>query len=120
MVEGAKNYPAYLKLIYTGDSELSSEEETACGDASSTATRKLKSDLNSLKTDNAEVISGESQLLSPAESHKLLDPGREKLPTPVDDETNLSAAKNKRNATTNSTRPTSGKYIYAVVATARM
>ena len=28
VADGTRNYPSYLKLIYTGDSELSSEDET--------------------------------------------------------------------------------------------
>ena len=29
VADGAKNYPAYLKLIYTGESDFSSEDEAA-------------------------------------------------------------------------------------------
>lgn len=98
--DGAKNYPAYLKLIYTGESELSSEDETV----ENRPTRlKLNSRLASsepertryhrqpvVKTDmtssyRALSIGGAQRaVITSPESNKLLDPGREKEATPTD------------------------------------
>jgi len=84
--QGAKNYPAYLKLIYTGDSEHSSEDEPGTA-----VDNKLKT-RDRLHPEAILTISGKSPVRSvkklgcgvtSPESNKLLDPGREKMPTPT-------------------------------------
>jgi len=96
VAEGAKNYPAYLKLIYTGDSELSSEDEPH-GVGAMTHHHFGLNERGEFHR-YADVTDGGSSTLvdtnfghqcprrlggvSP-ESCKLLDPGREKLPTPT-------------------------------------
>jgi len=77
VADGAKNYPAYLKLIYTGDSEFSSEDEF-CTEALSSVKREFS---QSRPMELSEPL--RSSIVSP-ESDKLLDPGREKMATPVD------------------------------------
>jgi len=101
--DGAKNYPAYLKLIYTGESELSSEDETLENRparlkmsrvSSSTAPSRHRQPLpavtavpvsraHNIYTSDVSVSRPRSTILSP-ESHKLLDPGREKISSPSD------------------------------------
>lgn len=99
VADGAKNYPAYLKLIYTGDSELSSEDEF-CADqrvaATATGLQTSSSTSSSSRREGraerptvAVAMNGrapDAGRQKPAftpESDKLLDPGREKLPTPT-------------------------------------
>lgn len=86
VADGAKNYPAYLKLIYTGDSELSSEDEFNCADNNKAKLNTSKVLISSSVTRESEAAPSTktaAALMSP-ESTKLMDPGREKLPTPVD------------------------------------
>lgn len=95
--DGAKNYPAYLKLIYTGESELSSEDETAENRPARLTMNKVTSGAGSMRhkhqtpataTGKTSISNGIrisdvasshtcSGVLSP-ESNKLLDPGSEK------------------------------------------
>jgi len=72
--EGAKNYPAYLKLIYTGDSEHSSEEENNVDSKSEAATVTVGCPASAGQPSMKGVVSPESE--------KLLDPGKEKPTTP--------------------------------------
>lgn len=82
VADGAKNYPAYLKLIYTGDSELSSEDEFCADHKAKLSVRRGQAPKANPVSDIAAVVNAPA-VFSP-ESTKLLDPGREKLPTPVD------------------------------------
>lgn len=96
--DGAKNYPAYLKLIYTGESELSSEDETAENRPARLKMNRMTSAAGSMRhkhqmpataTSKTGISNGlctmsdvatshtRGGILSP-ESNKLLDPGSEK------------------------------------------
>lgn len=82
VADGAKNYPAYLKLIYTGDSELSSEDEFCADHKAKLSARRGQAPKSNPELDYAAAVNAPA-VFSP-ESTKLLDPGCEKLPTPVD------------------------------------
>lgn len=82
VADGAKNYPAYLKLIYTGDSELSSEDEFCADHKAKLNVRRGQAPKTNPESVSATVVDAPA-VFSP-ESTKLLDPGCEKLPTPVD------------------------------------
>lgn len=97
VADGARNYPAYLKLIYTGDSELSSEDEFNCADNKvKLNTRKvlISSSVTCASPEVAPCTKTPAAVMSP-ESTKLLDPGREKLQTPVDQGVESETAVNK-------------------------
>ena len=101
--DGARNYPAYLKLIYTGESELSSEDEalenraplrfktsristtgasaTASGSGQAARHRQPLPVSSSRGITVTRTSRSSGAVLSP-ESNKLLDPGREKVTTP--------------------------------------
>src|SRR6218665_3426138 len=74
--ESAKNYPAYLKLIYTGDSEHSSEEENNADSKCEAATVTVGCPSGAGQPSMKGVMSPESE--------KLLDPGKEKPMTPIE------------------------------------
>lgn len=74
VAEGAKNYPAYLKLIYTGDSEQSSEEENSVDSKNEAADVTVGCPAGAGHASVNGVVSPESD--------KLLDPGKEKPTTP--------------------------------------
>ena len=89
VADGARNYPAYLKLIYTGESELSSEDEfsTTQGrdDVHISRTSPVLS-CRSLASCFDSTLDGDLKTNSPcSESAKLKDEGREKISTPSTD-----------------------------------
>lgn len=114
VAEGAKNYPAYLKLIYTGDSELSSEDEFFCAENKARLNARKKLTSRMTHEPEASVLMKPSVVLSP-ESAKLMDPGREKLPTPVDQST-----ESKPLASLTSNRATGKTIIHPCPALARL
>lgn len=109
VADGTKNYPSYLKLIYTGDSEFSSEDEGVVdtkrfnqraslplhsdqpSQASVNSSFDYKTCSDDRKTDDSSNHSTPkkieslaiTEVLTSPESDKLKDEGKEKAATPV-------------------------------------
>lgn len=72
--DGAKNYPAYLKLVHTGDSDFSDDETIERQIRAKKDVKKDKEDRNEDSIDKEEII----DLGEPISSQGAASPGDEK------------------------------------------